>query len=85
MGSEMCIRDRFSILFFGSLFGLLGMVCAVPVFAVIYRIVKRWCQRRLEKKHIPTETEYYQKKKPLQDTGEKRCDQGHNSRNGGIT
>lgn len=75
----------FSILFFGSLFGLLGMVCAVPVFAVIYRIVKRWCQRRLEKKHIPTETEYYQKKKPLQDTGEKRCDQGHNSRNGGIT
>lgn len=61
----------FSILFFGSLFGLLGMVCAVPVFAVIYRMVKRWCQRRLERKNIPSETEYFYKKIPLQDAGEK--------------
>lgn len=62
----------FSILFFGSLFGLLGMVCAVPVFAVIYRMVKRWCHRRLEKKNIPAETEYFQKKIPLQDTDGER-------------
>lgn len=39
----------FSILFFGSLFGVLGMICAVPVFAVIYRMVKRFCAGRLAK------------------------------------
>lgn len=49
----------FSILFFGSLFGLLGMICAVPVFAVIYRMVKRWCALRLAKKDMPTETACY--------------------------
>ena len=49
----------FSILFLGSLFGLLGMICAVPVFAVIYRITKRWCALRLAKKDMPTETSCY--------------------------
>ncbi len=49
----------FSILFFGSLFGLVGMVCAVPVFAMIYRWVKRWCNRRLSGKGIPVETAHY--------------------------
>lgn len=49
----------FSILFFGSLFGLFGMICAVPVFAVLYRMVKRWCAGRLAKKALPTETMYY--------------------------
>ena len=49
----------FTILFFGSLFGVLGMICAVPVFAVIYRMVKRFCAGRLAKKQLPTETECY--------------------------
>ncbi len=49
----------FSILVFGSLFGLVGMICAVPVFAVIYRMIKRWCAARLAKKKLPTETECY--------------------------
>lgn len=49
----------FSILFFGSLFGLLGMICAVPLFAIIYRLIKRWSTRRLAAKNIPTTTEYY--------------------------
>ncbi len=49
----------FSILFFGSLFGILGMICAVPVFAVIYRLVKRWCAGRLAGRQMPTETECY--------------------------
>lgn len=49
----------FSILLFGSLFGLLGMICAVPIFAMIYRWVKRWCHRRLTEKGIPTETSHY--------------------------
>lgn len=49
----------FSILFFGSLFGVLGMICAVPVFAIVYRMIKRWCSMRLAKKEMPTETAYY--------------------------
>ncbi len=49
----------FSILLFGSLFGLLGMICAVPVFAMIYRLVNRWCVYRLQQKGIPSETKYY--------------------------
>lgn len=49
----------FSILFFGSLFGLLGMICAVPVFAIIYRMTKRWSAGRLARKKMPTETEFY--------------------------
>lgn len=52
----------FSILLFGSLFGILGMICAVPVFAVIYRMIKRWCTGRLAKKKMPTETECYHDK-----------------------
>ena len=49
----------FSILFFGSLFGLLGMICAVPVFAIIYRMTKRWSAGRLAGKKMPTETDFY--------------------------
>lgn len=55
----------FSILFFGSLFGLLGMICAVPVFAVLYRMMKRWCATRLARKDMPTETECYRDTKNI--------------------
>lgn len=58
----------FSILLFGSLFGLLGMICAVPVFAVVYRLIKRWCAGRLAKKRMPTETECYYEKIELEET-----------------
>lgn len=53
----------FSILVFGSLFGLIGMICAVPVFSVLYKTVKRWSHRRLEKKGFPAETNSYLRKK----------------------
>ena len=53
----------FSILVFGSLFGLIGMICAVPVFSVLYKTVKRWSHRRLEKKGLPAETNSYLRKK----------------------
>ena len=49
----------FSILVFGSLFGIIGMIVAVPLFALAYRNVKRWSEERLEKKQLPTETDYY--------------------------
>ncbi len=51
----------FAILVFGSLFGIIGMICAVPVFAVVYRTVKNWSRERLEKKGLPQETVCYKR------------------------
>lgn len=51
----------FSILVFGSLFGILGMICAVPVFAVVYKTVRNWSRKRLEKKGLPKETGNYRR------------------------
>ena len=39
----------FSILLFGGLWGLVGMIVAVPLFAVIYDIIKRLVHRGLVK------------------------------------
>ncbi len=36
----------------GGLFGFIGMLLGVPVFAVIYAIVRDWVNRRLEKKGL---------------------------------
>lgn len=38
-----------AITVFGGLFGLPGMFFGVPVFAVIYRLIKYWMNNRLEK------------------------------------
>ncbi len=44
----------------GSVFGLMGMVIGVPVFAVIIEMVKRALEERLVKRGAPTDTiEYY--------------------------
>ena len=40
----------FSIILFGDLFGIVGMIIAVPLFAVIYDTVKRLVRRGLFKK-----------------------------------
>lgn len=39
----------FAILLFGGLFGVVGMVIGVPVFAFFYQLVKEWVHKRLEK------------------------------------
>ena len=53
----------FSILLFGGLFGFVGMFIAVPVFAVIYSLIKVFVEYRLETKKFPTDTEIYKNKK----------------------
>lgn len=52
----------FSILLFGGLFGVLGMVIGVPLFAVIYDIVKKFIIASLAKKGKAEEMEKYQRK-----------------------
>ena len=49
----------FSILLFGGLWGFVGMIIAVPLFAVIYDIIAKVINYRLKKKELSTETSDY--------------------------
>ena len=49
----------FSITFFGGLFGVLGMIIGVPVFAVIYAMIKAYIGDSLRKKKLPESTDAY--------------------------
>ncbi len=49
----------FAITLFGGLFGILGMVAGVPVFAVIYAAIRAIINSLLAKKKLPTETSAY--------------------------
>ncbi|MGL5314728.1 MAG: AI-2E family transporter [Peptostreptococcaceae bacterium] len=49
----------FSILVAGKLLGLAGMIIGVPLFAIIYSIVKEVVEARLAKKGLPKETKDY--------------------------
>lgn len=49
----------FSILIGGGFFGVIGMILGVPIFAVIYYLLKRFFEYKLRKKNMPTETDAY--------------------------
>ncbi|RGB65032.1 MULTISPECIES: AI-2E family transporter [Oscillospiraceae] len=56
----------FSITVFGSLLGLVGMFIGVPLFAVIYSLIRQFAEWRLEKKGLPISTgAFASKKHPL--------------------
>jgi predicted PurR-regulated permease PerM len=46
----------FSILLFGGLFGIGGFIFGVPMFAVIYYVIKRIIEALLVRKKLPTKT-----------------------------
>jgi len=48
-----------SVLVFGGLFGLWGMILGVPVFAVVYTMGKAWIGRILQRKGLPVDTASY--------------------------
>lgn len=48
-----------AITIMGGLFGIIGMFIGVPVFAVIYYIIKTIIDKRLEKKNLSSNTEHY--------------------------
>lgn len=52
----------FSILLFGGLFGIVGMVIGVPLFAVIYDLVKKFVQKSLLQKGESAEMEKYERR-----------------------
>ena len=49
----------FSILLFGGIFGFLGMLFGVPVFAIIYYLIKRIAEHFLRKRGLPEKTADY--------------------------
>ena len=53
----------FSILLFGGLFGFIGMIIAVPMWAVITRLFDEFVTIRLKKKNYPLTTDEYMRLK----------------------
>ena len=49
----------FAITFFGGLWGILGMLVGVPIFAVIYAAIKSVINTKLRKKNLPTDSDLY--------------------------
>jgi predicted PurR-regulated permease PerM len=49
----------FAIFIGGGLFGFIGMVTFVPIFTVIYTLIKELVNEKLAKKHLPTDTSEY--------------------------
>lgn len=44
---------------FSNLWGIIGMLIAVPTFALVYSILKSYLEVKLEEKNLPKETESY--------------------------
>ena len=49
----------FSIIIFGSMFGIAGMIIGVPLFAVAYDLIGAYINNKLEQKSMPTDNSYY--------------------------
>lgn len=49
----------FSIMLFGGLFGVVGMIVGTPLFAVIYSIVRDCVNSALRRRHLPSEAWRY--------------------------
>lgn len=52
----------FSLLVAGKFLGLVGMIIGVPLFAVVYSIIKEIIEGKLDKKGLPVDTKDYIKK-----------------------
>lgn len=62
IGDSIGINDFwviFSIILFGGLFGVWGMLLGVPVFVVIYTLISNVINRELENQNLPSDTEAY--------------------------
>jgi hypothetical protein len=49
----------FAIMLFGAMFGMVGWVIGVPIFAVLYSWIRRAVNYRLSRKNMPTQAEVY--------------------------
>ena len=49
----------FALLVAGKFFGIVGMVIGVPIFAIIYSVIKEVVEGKLRRKGLPEDTEEY--------------------------
>ena len=59
----------FAITLFGGLFGIVGMIIGVPIFAVIYAAIKSLVNTALLKKQMPIESNKYENLEYVDDEG----------------
>lgn len=57
----------FALLLFGGIFGFLGMIIGVPLFAVVYYVAVLLINRQLEKKQLPTDSSLYREVENMED------------------
>lgn len=63
----------FAIIVFGGLFNVVGMFIGVPVFAVIYSLIRRLVESRLIKRGMPPQTvEYASEEHPIPHGGPRK-------------
>lgn len=62
----------FAIFIGGGFFGVVGMLLCIPVFAVIYMLVREFVEARLQKKALPVDTEDYKDSGALNDPPKKQ-------------
>ena len=70
LGEKLGISDFWvlvSILVFGGIFGFMGMLLGVPIFAVVYSLIVDGVNRKLAKKRYPLNTELYYEIKDVYD------------------
>lgn len=51
----------FSLLIFGGLFGMVGMILGVPIFSILYSFVNGLIKKKLEAKNLPVDSKDYEK------------------------
>lgn len=51
----------FSLLIFGGLFGMIGMIIGVPIFSIFYSFINGLVRRRLKEKNLPLNSKDYEK------------------------
>lgn len=56
----------FAILMFGGLWGIVGMIIGVPLFAVIYRIISDFINWKLSTRKLSTVTDHYRNLKSIE-------------------
>lgn len=61
----------FSIMIFGGIFGLVGMIIGVPIFAIFYHFASYQLKKYLAKKDLPSETVDYEDLKYIDETTKK--------------
>lgn len=49
----------FAIIIGGNLFGFLGMLIGIPVFVLIYSLIREFTEKRLARRNLPTSSAYY--------------------------